>query len=271
MRSTWHIPRCSPTRCTLLLLTLVVGCEHKSKKDDNPPPDKVMGSASGSTAPATGVAKPADDMKPEPVAKEPAKEAPKAAGDDNVRPPTADDLAAYTQDIAGSGPLTAAIDTSMGTFHCELFGDKSPMTVANFVGLATGKKAWLNPKTGSVEKGKPFYDGLMFHRVIPRFMIQGGDPLGVGSGGPGYQFADEVDNGLTMKPGTLAMANAGPRTNGSQFFITEIGPNWLNGKHTVFGQCKEVDLVKAISAVAKGPGDRPTSPITITKITFSKG
>ena len=264
MRSTWK---------SLLLVTLVVGCEHKSKKDDNPPPDKVMGSASGSSAPATGVAKPADDMKPEPVAKEPAKEAAaaKPAGDDTVRPPTAEDLAAYTQDIPGNGPLTATIDTSMGTFHCELFGDKSPMTVANFVGLATGKKAWTNPKTGSVEKGKPFYDGLMFHRVIPRFMIQGGDPLGVGSGGPGYQFADEVDNGLTMKPGTLAMANAGPRTNGSQFFITEIAPNWLNGKHTIFGQCKEVDLVKAISAVAKGPGDRPTSPITITKITFSKG
>jgi peptidyl-prolyl cis-trans isomerase A (cyclophilin A) len=284
MRSTWHIPRAAhptrctptrytPTRCTLLLVTLFVGCEHKSKKDDNPPPDKVMGSASGSSAPgATGVAKPADDMKPEPVAKEAAKAAPaKAAGDDNVRAPTAEDLAEYTKDIPGNGPLTAVIDTSMGTFHCELFGDKSPMTVANFVGLATGKKAWVNPKTGSVEKGKPFYDGLMFHRVIPRFMIQGGDPLGVGSGGPGYQFADEVDNGLTMKPGTLAMANAGPRTNGSQFFITEIAPNWLNGKHTVFGQCKEVDLVKAISAVAKGPGDRPTSPITITKVTFSKG
>jgi peptidyl-prolyl cis-trans isomerase A (cyclophilin A) len=270
MRSTWHTSRAA----ALLLVTLAVGCEHKSKKDDNaPPPDKVMGSASGSAgAPATGVAKPADDMKPEPVAKEPAKEAPpKAAGGDDVRAPVAEDLAEYTKDISGNGPLTAAIDTSMGTFHCELFGDKSPMTVANFVGLATGKKAWTNPKTGTAEKGKPFYDGLTFHRVIARFMIQGGDPLGVGSGGPGYQFGDEVDNGLTMKPGTLAMANAGPRTNGSQFFITEIGPAWLNGKHTIFGQCKEVDLVKAITAVAKGPGDRPTTPVTITKITFSKG
>jgi peptidyl-prolyl cis-trans isomerase A (cyclophilin A) len=268
MRSTWHIPRATDsTRYTLLLVTLVVGCEHKSKKDDNAPPDKpVMGSASGA-------AKPADDMKPEPVAKEPAKEAPPAqrAGGDEVRPPTVEDLAEYTKDLSGKGPLTATIDTSMGAFHCELFADKSPMTVANFVGLATGKKSWLNPKTGSAEKGKPFYDGLTFHRVIPRFMIQGGDPLGVGSGGPGYQFADEVDNGLTMKPGTLAMANAGPRTNGSQFFITEIGPNWLNGKHTIFGQCKEVDLVKQITAVAKGPGDRPTTPVTINKITFSKG
>jgi peptidyl-prolyl cis-trans isomerase A (cyclophilin A) len=265
MRSTWNISRAAP----LLLVTLVVGCEHKSKKDDNtPPPDKaVMGSAGGA-------AKPADDMKPEPVAKEPAKEAQAPAArpsGDEVRPPVAADLAEYTKDITGNGPLTAVIDTNQGTFHCELFGDKSPMTVANFVGLATGKKAWLNPKTGSVEKGKPFYDGLTFHRVIARFMIQGGDPLGVGSGGPGYQFADEVDNGLTMKPGSLAMANAGPRTNGSQFFITEIGPNWLNGKHTIFGQCKEVDLVKQITAVAKGPGDRPTSPVTINKVTFSKG
>jgi peptidyl-prolyl cis-trans isomerase A (cyclophilin A) len=264
MRSTWH---------SLLLVTLVVGCEHKSKKDDNPPPDKVQGSASGT-------AKPAGDIKPEPVAKEapkePPKEPPKAEqaappSDDGVRAPVAADLAAYTKDLTGNGPLSATIDTSLGAFHCELFADKSPMTVANFVGLATGKKAWTNPKTGSIEKGKPFYDGLTFHRVIPRFMIQGGDPLGVGSGGPGYQFADEVDNGLTMKPGTLAMANAGPRTNGSQFFITEIAPNWLNGKHTIFGQCKEVDLVKQISAVAKGPGDRPTTPVTINKITFSKG
>jgi peptidyl-prolyl cis-trans isomerase A (cyclophilin A) len=264
MRSTWH---------SLLLVTLVVGCEHKSKKDDNPPADKVQGSASGA-------AKPTGDLKAEPVAKEPAKEAPKEpvkaeppapAGGDEVRPPVAGDLAEYTKDLSGNGPLTATIETSMGAFHCELFGDKAPMTVANFVGLATGKKTWMNPKTGSVEKGKPFYDGLTFHRVIPRFMIQGGDPLGVGSGGPGYQFGDEVNNGLTMKPGVLAMANAGPGTNGSQFFITEIAPNWLNNKHTIFGQCKEVDLVKQISAVAKGPGDRPTTPITINKIAFAKG
>jgi peptidyl-prolyl cis-trans isomerase A (cyclophilin A) len=261
MRSTWH---------SLLLVTLVVGCEHKSKKDDNPPADKVQGSASGA-------AKPAGDLKAEPVAKEAPKEAPKAeppaaaGGDDNVRPPVPADLAEYTKDLSGNGPLTAKIETSMGAFNCELFGDKSPMTVANFVGLATGKKSWMNPKTGAIEKGKPFYNGLTFHRVIPNFMIQGGDPLGVGSGGPGYQFGDEVDNGLTMKPGVLAMANAGRGTNGSQFFITEVAPAHLNGRHTIFGQCKEVALVKEIAAVAKGPGDRPTTPVTINKITFSKG
>jgi peptidyl-prolyl cis-trans isomerase A (cyclophilin A) len=260
--------------CTaLLLVTLVVGCKQKSKDDNAPSPDKPAGSA----------AKPADDMKPEPVGKDPTKPAeppavaPPAApaapagGAAEVRPPTAADLAEYTKDIAGSGPLTATIDTSLGAFHCELFPDKAPMTVANFVGLATGKKAWKNPKTGSVETGKPFFDGLIFHRVIPTFMIQGGDPLGEGVGGPGYEFEDEVNNGLTMKPGTLAMANAGPATNGSQFFITEGAPGHLNNRHTIFGLCKEVDLVKKIEGVPRGRNDKPETPVTITKVTFAKG
>jgi peptidyl-prolyl cis-trans isomerase A (cyclophilin A) len=256
------------TCSALLLVTLVVGCEHKSKKDDSkPPPDKATGAMAGSAAKPSG-----DDMKPEPVAKDPAKDPGAAhAGGDEVRPPVAADLAEYTKDLAGSGPLTATIDTSLGTFHCALFADKAPITVANFVGLATGKKSWQNPTTSSVEKGKPFFDGLIFHRVIAGFMIQGGDPLGQGVGGPGYNFGDEVNNGLAMKPGTLAMANAGPGTNGSQFFITEGAPNWLNNKHTIFGECKEVDLVKKITAVPKGPGDRPTTPVTITKVTIAKG
>ena len=263
--------------CTaLLLVTLVVGCEKKPKNDSAATTDKPAGSAAG--------AKPGEDMKPEPVGKDPGKAgsdtaagaapAPAAgapAGGDTVRPPTADDLATYTKDVSGSGPLTAAIETSQGAFHCELFADKAPMTVANFVGLATGKKPWANPKTGQTETGKPFFDGLTFHRVIPGFMIQGGDPLGEGVGGPGYQFGDEVNNGLAMKPGTLAMANAGPSTNGSQFFITESSPSYLNNKHTIFGQCKEVDLVKKIEAVPRGPNDRPNEPVTITKVTISKG
>jgi peptidyl-prolyl cis-trans isomerase A (cyclophilin A) len=144
------------------------------------------------------------------------------------------------------------------------------MTVANFVGLATGKKPWKNPKTDAVEKGKPFYDGLVFHRVIPEFMIQGGDPLGVGSGGPGYQFEDEVGSGLKMEPGTLAMANAGPATNGSQFFITEVAPDWLNGKHTVFGKCQELDLVKKIARVPQDAQNKPDTAVTM-KIVIRKG
>jgi peptidyl-prolyl cis-trans isomerase A (cyclophilin A) len=256
--------------CTaLLLVTLIAGCK-KAQEEAKPTADKPTGSATG--------AKPADDMKPEPVGKDPGKpavappttpEAPPAGADNTVRPPTAADLATYTKDITGNGPLTATIETSLGTFHCELFADKAPMTVANFVGLATGKKAWQSP-SGSTEVGKPFYNGLIFHRVIPGFMIQGGDPEGVGRGGPGYQFDDEVNNGLTMKPGTLAMANAGPGTNGSQFFITEGAPGHLNNRHTIFGLCKEVDLVKKIEGVPRGPGDKPNEPVTITKITFAK-
>ncbi len=251
MRSTWT---------AALLVTLIAGCEHKSKKDET---SAQPGTASG--------AKPTGDMPPEPVAKDTKPSANTTVpGGDEVRPPTAADLDAYTKDIAGSGQLKAQIETNMGTFHCDLFADKAPMTVANFVGLATGKKAWQAPD-GTTQKGKPFYDGLTFHRVIDGFMIQGGDPLGIGSGGPGYQFDDEVNNGLTMKPGTLAMANAGPGTNGSQFFITEGSPDCLNNKHTIFGQCKEVELVKKIENVPKGPGDKPVSPVTITHVTFSKG
>jgi peptidyl-prolyl cis-trans isomerase A (cyclophilin A) len=248
------------TYSAFLVVALLVGCEKK-QPNKAPPSDKPVSGSAGMSRP------PGDDMKPEPVAKDPGTV---RAGED-PRPPVAADLAEYTKDIPGSGPLTATIETSLGTFHCELFGDKAPMTVANFVGLATGKKAWQNPNTGSTERGKPFFDGLIFHRVIPTFMIQGGDPLGKGVGGPGYNFDDEVHNGLVMKPGTLAMANAGAGTNGSQFFITEGAPSYLNNKHTIFGLCKEVDLVKKIEGVPRDPGDRPETPVTITKVTFAKG
>ena len=244
--------------CTALLLaTLVVGCKN-SKKEEPP-----AAAPSGAPAAASGAAKPADDMKPGPVAKDPAAGA-------TVRSPVAADLAEYTKDITGAGPLMATIDTNLGAFHCQLFDDKAPATVANFIGLATGKKAWRNPQTRAVETGKAFYDGLTFHRVIPGFMVQGGDPLGTGGGDPGYEFADEVNNGLTMKPGTLAMANRGPNTNGSQFYITEGSPTQLENKYSIFGLCKEVDLVKKIAGVPRNRADRPDVPVTITKITFAK-
>ncbi len=188
-----------------------------------------------------------------------------------VRPPIASDLATYTKNLRGKGALIATINTNRGALHCELLERVAPATVANFVGLATGQKPWLDPRNGKVTKGRPFYDGLIFHRVIPGFMIQGGDPLGVGTGGPGYQFKDEIAPDLHHGPGTLAMANAGPNTNGSQFFIDEVEASWLDNRHTIFGQCREVDTVTAIANVPRDGADKPTQPVVIRSITFARG
>ncbi|MBX3155605.1 MAG: peptidylprolyl isomerase [Deltaproteobacteria bacterium] len=200
------------------------------------------------------------------------------AGDD-VRPPSAGDLDAYTADLHGRGRIVATIATSLGTLHCDLYDDKAPVTVANFIGLATGKKPWRDPQTGGVMFGKKLYNGTVFHRVIPGFMIQGGDPLGRGTGGPGYAFADEVGKGLRFEPGILAMASSGPGTNGSQFFIMDGAADWLTDRHTIFGRCAEVDLVKKIAAVGKSCAtcsagdprrDRPAVDVTIDAITFAR-
>ena len=244
------------------MLTLAVGCEHKSKSNDTS-----TGAGGNAAQPSNGQpTQPPPGVPPDPAPGANANNAAARPADTgaDVRPPVAADLAEYTKDIKGEGKLVATIETSQGAIHCELFADKTPMTVANFVGLATGKKPWLNPKTGAVEKGVPFYDGLTFHRVIPEFMIQGGDPRGTGSGGPGYRFEDEVNNGLVFdKPGLLAMANAGPGTNGSQFFITEVNPDHLNNKHTIFGACKEVDTVKKIARLG---GEPLTMKVSIAKM-----
>lgn len=168
--------------------------------------------------------------------------------------------------------MFALFETSKGNFKVKLLSDKAPKTVENFVGLAEGTKEWTDPKTGNKVK-KPFYDGLTFHRVIKDFMIQGGCPLGTGTGGPGYRFEDEFTPGQQKhdKPGILSMANAGPNTNGSQFFVTTVPTPWLDGRHTVFGEVVEgIDVVHSIENSKTGPMDRPAEPIVIKHVKIVK-
>lgn len=165
---------------------------------------------------------------------------------------------------------TATLKTSLGTIVIKLFKEKAPKTVENFAGLAMGSKEWTDPKSGEKMKGKSLYAGTIFHRVIPDFMIQGGDPLGKGIGGPGYKFEDEVSkNDNFDKPGILAMANSGPNTNGSQFFITVKPTQWLNGKHTIFGEVTSgMDVVLKISKVDRDHMDRPKTEVKIESISI---
>jgi peptidyl-prolyl cis-trans isomerase A (cyclophilin A) len=165
---------------------------------------------------------------------------------------------------------TAIIKTTEGSITCELFTKEAPNTVANFVGLATGTKEFKDSATGQMIK-RPFYNGLIFHRVIPGFMIQGGDPLGTGMGGPGYQFDNENTNASFNKPGVLAMANAGPNTNGSQFFITVAPTPNLEGSYSVFGQViSGQDVADKISQVERDSHDRPIMPVVIESITIQE-
>ena len=170
------------------------------------------------------------------------------------------------------GPLYATFKTSMGDIVVQLFEDKAPKTVANFVGLASGTKEWTDTKTGEKVK-KPLYNGTIFHRVIPGFMIQGGDPLGNGTGGPGYRFEDEFHPDLRhTKGGILSMANAGPNTNGSQFFITLAPTLHLDNRHSVFGEViKGQEVVVAIGATPRDGRDRPTKDVVIKEIVISRG
>jgi peptidyl-prolyl cis-trans isomerase A (cyclophilin A) len=170
------------------------------------------------------------------------------------------------------GPVYATLKTNMGDIVIQLFEDKAPKTVANFIDLATGAKEWTDPKTKEKVK-RPLYNGTIFHRVIPGFMIQGGDPLGNGTGGPGYRFEDEFNPDLKhSKSGILSMANAGPNTNGSQFFITHKATPWLDGKHSVFGEVvKGQEVVDAIANVPRDFRDRPLKDVVIKEIVISRG
>jgi peptidyl-prolyl cis-trans isomerase A (cyclophilin A) len=169
-----------------------------------------------------------------------------------------------------NGP-TVVMDTSMGRITCQFYQQQAPKAVANFIALAEGTKDWTDPVTNKKQSNKPFYDGTIFHRVIPEFMIQGGDPAGTGMGNPGYTFEDEFDPNLNFdRPGRLAMANYGPNTNGAQFFITEQAQESLNQRFTLFGQCDEASLavVKGIARVERDSNDKPLTPVVLKKVTI---
>ena len=178
----------------------------------------------------------------------------------------------FQEDAVSRAPGTYAVmDTSQGTIVCRLFDKEAPKTVENFIGLAEGTREFTDPRSGKSVK-RPFYDGLVFHRVIPQFMIQGGCPLGTGTGDPGYRFADEFHPSLRHdKPGKLSMANAGPGTNGSQFFITIAATPWLDRKHTIFGEVVEgMDVADKISNVPRGANDKPKEPVVVKSVRIEK-
>jgi peptidyl-prolyl cis-trans isomerase A (cyclophilin A) len=205
--------------------------------------------------------------------------APSAPQDVSVRPvfpdPTSPDpragrftLAQATEGLAAGQRLVAEIDTTLGAFTCDLLTDRAPNTVANFVGLARGLRDFWDPVAGRWVR-RPYYDGSVFHRVIPGFMIQGGDILRSGMGGPGYEFADENVNGHDAG-GLLCMANHGPNTNGGQFFITEVPRPHLDGSYSIFGRCTPVSLVERIAGVPRGPRDMPNTPVYIRAVRVSR-
>jgi peptidyl-prolyl cis-trans isomerase A (cyclophilin A) len=201
---------------------------------------------------ASTVAFAQDSTKPP---QEPLPDAPQATGPALIHP---------------NGP-TVVMDTSMGRITCQFFEKQAPKTVANFIALAQGTKDWTDPATQKKEHHKPLYDGTTFHRVIPEFMIQGGDPIGTGAGDPGFSFEDEFDPNLNFdEAGRLAMANSGPNTNGSQFFITEVPTEHLNQHHTIFGQCDEPSIlvVKTIAMVQRDSNDKPLTPVVLKKVTI---
>ena len=174
---------------------------------------------------------------------------------------------------AGSGQPKAIINTTAGKMTCILFPDKAPIGVANFIGLAEGTKDWTNPVTHSKKHGVPLYDGTIFHRVIPDFMVQGGDPTGTGMGGPGYQFQDETKGSPHKfdKPGKLAMANSGPGTNGSQFFITVAPTQWLTGNHTIFGEVVEGQgVVGKITKLPRNRQDKPNKDVVLNSVKIDR-
>jgi peptidyl-prolyl cis-trans isomerase A (cyclophilin A) len=168
----------------------------------------------------------------------------------------------------GAGPLRAIITTELGEITCTLEPTAAPNGVANFVGLARGTRPWRDPATNTWVKRR-FYDGLLFHRIIDDFMAQGGDVLGTGTGNPGYMLADEIST-LAHQPGTLAYANSGPNTNGSQFYITEIATDWLDGSYTIFGACQPMAVIEALTALPTDASDKPLTDVHTESVAITR-
>lgn len=261
------------------LLTLAVGgvflwSRSANRAPAEPPPSvQPAPSTQGSAVPAPAPAPVPPPAPPPPPA--PAPPPPPQGEDPSVRPvhPTPDSpdprhgdfsLAAATAGLPAGPNLVAEIETSMGSFQCQLWPDRAPNTVANFVGLARGLRDFWDPTEGHWVR-RPYYDGSVFHRVIPEFMIQGGDILRSGQGGPGYEIRDE-NVAQHNEAGLLCMANHGPHTNGSQFFILEVPKEHLNGSYSVFGRCTPTDLVNRIARVDRNARDRPLVPVTIRHV-----
>lgn len=249
-------------RRSLALLTsslvTIVACKTGPAE---PEPAQKEPSATNTTATATNTAA---ATAPKPRPSEPVIE---AAADDPLKGNWT--LADATKELKGSGPIVAKIETSKGTLQCKLYDDKAPITVANFIGLATGKRAWKDPTTGKWVN-KPAYDGTTFHRIIKGFMIQGGDPKGNGSGEPGYVIKDEIWEGAKHdRAGLLCMANRGPNTNGAQFFITDAAAPHLDKGYTIFGECAPEQVVHDIASVPV-MGERPATTVTIKSVTISR-
>ncbi len=250
---------------SLGVLGLIVSCKTGPSEPDTKP-------ASADTKPAPAESKPVENK---PVA-EPSAAASTMAGDLGAPAKKGDPLdgkftlAEATKDLKGTGAIVAKIDTSKGALQCRLYDDKAPITVANFIGLATGKRTWKDPTSGQWVN-KPAYDGTTFHRVIKGFMIQGGDAKGNGTGEPGYVIPDELWSGAKHdRAGLLCMANRGPNTNGAQFFITDAAAAHLDSGYTIFGECEPTSVVHDIANVATGAMDRPAAPVTIKSVTVSR-
>jgi cyclophilin family peptidyl-prolyl cis-trans isomerase len=240
-------------RCTLLMAVLaaISGCDSKQRGENQSP-----GREDGLRLTETTDQPAPDHAVPDP---------------EDITSPSRRDLRLYTSDLEGSGELIATIETTEGDIECRLFEQQTPVTVANFVGLARGMKRWVNPETNRVVEDTPLYDGTPFHRVIPGFMIQGGDPTGSGTGGPGYTIPDEIRDTLSHDTrGTLSMATRGPNTGGSQFFITETSAPHLDGRHTIFGRCRNIGVVQAIARKPAGPDNRPEHPARIEDVVFER-